>query len=105
MRQDHSRTDLVAARDSNLASRRAFLRSAGVGLALPAFESLLTPGAVAAGKEAAKLALAPTGAPLRMAFVYVPNGVHQGYWWPKKEGKDFDLNRTLAPLEKVKEHI
>ena len=42
---------------------------------------------------------------LRMAFVYVPNGVHQGYWWPKKEGKEFELNRTLQPLEKVKQQL
>ena len=46
-----------------------------------------------------------TGAPLRMAFVYVPNGVNQSNWWPKKEGKDFELNRTMQPLERVKSQI
>ena len=63
------------------------------------------PGVAAATKDASKLAATATGAPLRMAFIYVPNGVHQGYWWPKKEGKDFELTKTLQPLEKVKQHI
>ena len=62
------------------------------------------PSAVAT-KDAAKLATTATGAPLRMAFIYVPNGVHQAYWWPKKEGKDFELTKTLQPLEKVKQHL
>ncbi len=105
MRQDQSRTNSVGARGGNDASRRAFLRGAGVALALPAFESLLPARAAAAAKEGVKLATTPSGAPLRMAYVYVPNGVHQGYWWPKKEGKEFELNKTLQPLEKVKQHI
>jgi Protein of unknown function (DUF1552) len=105
MRQDHRRTDLVGARGVSDPSRRAFLRGAGVALALPAFESLVPARAAAAAREGAKLAVTETGAPLRMAYVYVPNGVHQGYWWPKKEGKDFELNKTLQPLEKVKQHI
>jgi hypothetical protein len=105
MRQDHSQRDSARNRHSDGASRRAFLRGAGVALALPAFESLVSQGALAAGTETARVATTATGAPLRMAFVYVPNGVHQGYWWPKKEGKDFELNKTLQPLEKVKEHL
>ena len=51
------------------------------------------------------LAATPSGAPLRMAYVYVPNGVHQGHWWPKGQGKDFELTRTLQPLEKVKHQV
>jgi hypothetical protein len=102
MRQEHSGRDLVGAGTASDPSRRAFLRGAGVALALPAFETL---AGGAATKEASKLAATPTGAPLRMAFIYVPNGVHQGYWWPKKEGKDFELTKTLQPLEKVRQHI
>jgi hypothetical protein len=87
-------------------SRRNFLRGVGVSLALPAFESLVSPSllAAAAGKPGA-LAVTPSGAPLRMAYVYVPNGVNQGHWWPKGQGKDFELSRTLQPLEKVKQHV
>jgi Protein of unknown function (DUF1552) len=105
MRQDHSRTVSVGSGTLSDPSRRAFLRAAGVALALPAFESFLPPAVAAVTKDASKLAATATGAPLRMAYVYVPNGVHQGYWWPKKEGKDFDLNRTLQPLEKLKQKI
>jgi Protein of unknown function (DUF1552) len=94
---DKSRTDL---------SRRTFLRGVGVSLALPAFESLIAPGAIAAGGNGPMTpAITPSGAPLRMAYVYVPNGVHQGHWWPKGLGKEFELTRTLQPLEKVKGHI
>jgi hypothetical protein len=40
-----------------------------------------------------------------MAFVYFPNGANQPCWWPKGEGKDFELNRTMAPLESLKGKI
>jgi hypothetical protein len=78
----------------------------GVSLALPAFESLVSPTllAAAAGKPGA-LATTASGAPLRMAYVYVPNGVNQGHWWPEGEGKDFVLSRTLQPLEKVRGQV
>jgi hypothetical protein len=78
----------------------------GVSLALPALESLVSTGQGAALTSVASgRAVTASGAPLRMAFVYVPNGVNLSYWWPKKEGKDFDLNRTMQPLAPVKEQI
>jgi len=87
-------------RGNNLArpttSRRAFLRGAGVCLALPTLESLAAQGL--RGSE-------PPQAPLRMAFVYVPNGVHQRNWWPKTQGKDFELTPTLQPLAPVKNWV
>src|SRR5205814_8956868 len=49
------------------------------------------------------LAKTSTGAPLRMAFVYFPNGAIQPNWWPTGEETDFQLNRTMQPLEKVKD--
>ena len=64
-------------------------------MALPAFESLLPRAASAAGAGAGGGTVLPattaTGAPLRMAVVYIPNGVNQSNWWPKKEGKEFEL--------------
>ena len=87
-------------------SRRRFLRSAGISLALPAFGSLMPKSLLAADpRSGGAVAISPTGAPLRMAFVYVPNGVHQGHWWPKVEGKEFELSRTLQPLANVKSQI
>ena len=80
-------------------SRRSFLRGLGACFALPAFESLHPLRLVAA--EAAAQA-----APVRMAFLYVPNGTIPGAWWPTGEaGKNFALPRTLAPLESVRHQL
>ena len=36
-----------------------------------------------------------SGAPLRMAYVYIPHGVHQENWWPAG-GRAFELGRNVA---------
>ena len=99
--------DQVAEQRHASLSRRHFLRGLGACMALPAMESLLTSPAMAAAANASAgpLATAASGAPLRMAFVYFPNGAHQKNWWPTGEGKNFTLGETLRPLEKVKEQI
>ncbi|HLK59890.1 MAG TPA: DUF1552 domain-containing protein [Chthonomonadaceae bacterium] len=90
-------------------SRRAFLRGAGVCLALPALESLLPRQALADLAEGAgrtgRLATTGSGAPLRTAFVYFPNGAIQPHWWPAGTGADFKFNATLQPLEAVRESV
>src|SRR4051794_18822153 len=96
--------NLAAERFASL-SRRHFLRGLGACLALPAFESIGSLSALAAGGGAAKLATTPTGAPLRMAFVYFPNGAIQPNWWPKGEGKDFELSSTMQPLGPLKNQL
>jgi hypothetical protein len=106
MNPDQAENGSALAANRTELSRRTFLRGVGVSLALPAFESLAVRGALAGtGGEVVAPALTASGAPLRMAFVYVPNGVNQGHWWPGAAGKDFALTRTLQPLEKVKQHI
>lgn len=86
-------------------NRRRFLRNLGVCLALPALESV--PFRVFASvAESQKLAATTaTGAPLRSAFLYFPNGAIPAAWWPDGSGSDFTLNRTMEPLAKLKEHI
>ena len=89
---------------SNASSRRRFLRNLGVCLAVPALESF--PARVFAAGGAQKLAATTaTGAPLRSAFLYFPNGAIPSAWWPANTGADFALNRTMEPLAKVKEHL
>src|SRR5580765_1388360 len=44
-------------------------------------------------------------APVRLAALYMPNGVRQDMWTPQGEGRDFTLSRTLAPLEDLKDRI
>jgi hypothetical protein len=87
-------------------TRRHFLRAAGVGVALPLFESF-RPARLLATEPAAgaRLATTTTGAPLRAAFVYFPNGAIPSAWWPTGEGAEFQWSRTLQPLEKVKEYV
>ena len=79
------------------------MRGLGACLALPAFESLAPVKLLAA--SAGKLATTATGAPLRTAFLYFPNGAIQPTWWPTGEGADFGLSRTLQPLSALREHI
>ena len=70
--------------------RRTFLRGIGTTIALP-FLDAMTP-ALAASRV-------PGKAPVRMAFVYVPNGIEMEHWNPDYEGKLGALPRILKPLE------
>jgi hypothetical protein len=97
--------NLAAERYASL-SRRHFLRGLGACLALPAFESLRPFNLRAAElKAAAVTGASPTAAPTRMAFVYFPNGAIPETWFPTGEGKDFELNKTMEPLQKVKNQL
>src|SRR5438105_2779743 len=86
-------------------SRRHFLRGLGVSVALPALESL-RPFRSLASEVAPQPAVSSTGAPVRMAFMEFANGALPQYWWPTGQpGRDFELNRTLEPLNAVKSKI
>lgn len=71
-------------------SRRGFLKSAGALVTLPALESFGFKAFAATSKEPV--------APMRMAFLYIPNGVNQASWAVKGEGKAYELSKTLQPL-------
>ncbi len=86
--------------------RRHFLRGLGACVALPLFESLRPVPLLAAGAASAgKLATTATGAPLRTAFLFFPNGAIPSAWWPKGKGADFTFSRTLQPLEPSKPFV
>jgi hypothetical protein len=77
-------------------------------MALPAMESVLPWGmrcASAAPAAAGVAATTATGAPLRTAFLYFPNGAIPKAWWPTGEGKDFELSRTMQPLAGLKDKL
>ena len=78
-------------------SRRTILRGAGAAVALPLLEAM-RPGSLRA-------AAGPSAAPTRLAFVYVPNGVHMPDWTPRATGPDFDLPATLEPLRSVRDDL
>lgn len=86
-------------------SRRHFLRGVGACLALPAFASVKPLSEFAAEAAAGKFATTASGAPLRTAFVFFPNGAIPSTWWPEGDGSDFKLNTTLQPLEQARKHI
>src|SRR5262245_57889051 len=69
--------------------RRTFLRGLGVTMALPFLEAMM-PKALAA---------ASAKAPVRMAFIYVPNGMHMAEWTPKQVGADYQLPYIMEPLQ------
>lgn len=85
-------------------NRRHFLRGLGACIALPAFSSLV-PGRLLAAAATAQLATTATGAPLRTAFVFFPNGAIPSRWWPTGGEVDFGLGATLQPLEAMRRHV
>jgi hypothetical protein len=98
--------DQIASQRLASLSRRHFLRGLGACVALPGFESLRSSQLLAAGAPAAGgLAATATGAPLRAAFIFFPNGAIPSAWWPKGDALNFPLSRTLQPLEPIKHQI
>ena len=83
--------------------RRRFLNGFGVAIALPAFPSLVTRSAKAEESgSTVRHGVTASGAPMRMAFMSIANGVQQDHWFPTA---DFELSKTLQPLESVKQHV
>jgi hypothetical protein len=74
-------------------SRRTILRGIGTAVSLP-FLDAMTPAFAAASK-----------APVRMAFVYVPNGIDMRFWNPEAEGTLGELPRILKPMEPLKNEM
>lgn len=79
-------------------NRRTVLKGLGTALALPLFDAMIPLRA----RAATGAALTP---PRRMAFIFVPNGVHMPDWTPETDGADFELPKILAPLAQVKDQL
>ena len=75
-------------------SRRTVLRGMGTAMALPWLEAMAP---IARGASAAP--------PLRLAFFYVPNGVHMPSWTPAAPGPLGALPPILRPLEQVRDQV
>ena len=80
--------------------RRAFLKGMGAAIALPMLDAM-TPAFAARGFAASRAAGAAS--PVRLAFMYVPNGVTMADWTPVTEGAQFAFPRILKPLEPFRE--
>ncbi|MDQ6665664.1 MAG: DUF1552 domain-containing protein [Acidobacteriota bacterium] len=75
-------------------SRRAVLRGAGVTLALPWLEAMEAMAAPIKAKP-----------PVRMAVLYMPNGVNPHAWSPEGTGRNFTLSPTLEPLADFQDKV
>ncbi len=67
--------------------RRVFLRGVGAAVALP-FLDAMSPALAA-----------PAKSPVRLAFLYVPNGIDMASWNVEQDGPLGELPRILRPLE------
>ncbi|HTF86886.1 MAG TPA: DUF1552 domain-containing protein [Planctomycetota bacterium] len=74
-------------------SRRSLLRGAGIAIALPWLESMARACAPLTRRTP------PSVAPLRLLFIYSPNGAQMDLWTPARTGALEVLPRTLGPLE------
>ena len=83
-------------------SRRTVLRGLGASVALPLL-AIMEPLALAAQ------AAAPMADPVkRLAYIYFPNGIPRGAWYPEEtaaDGRLIRLNEWMSPLEPFKEDI
>lgn len=77
--------------------RRTVLRGLGTAIALPLFEVMkpTMPRVSAANAEH----------PLRVGFIYVPNGMHMPDWTPHRKGRNFDLRPTMEPIAHLKDKV
>jgi Protein of unknown function (DUF1552) len=76
-------------------SRRTLLRGAGAAISLPWLESIAHGGPAPAGQSLSE-------PPLRMAFLFIPNGLRPDYWTPAGDGEDYQITPHLKPLESLK---
>jgi hypothetical protein len=74
--------------------RRTVLKGAGALMGLPLLNGMLPENGLAAA--------GPDAAPIRMGFVFFPNGAIMQDWTPKSEGTEYELSRTLKALDPLK---
>jgi hypothetical protein len=79
-------------------SRRTVLRGLGCTLGLPLLEAMLPRVSYGAGQPAVK-------PPVRMAFVFFPNGAIMPSWKPNETGAKYEMPETLTALEDVRSDI
>jgi hypothetical protein len=84
--------------NTSVLPRRTFLRGLGATIALPMLDAMSPLRALAGSVNPAK-------SPVRMAFLFIPNGAHMPDWIPTGVGADFDLPYILQPLQAHKSEL
>ena len=81
-----------------LLSRRTVLKGLGACLALPWLEGMEPAISLATPAHTRRY-------PNRLAFLYVPNGIHMADWTPTGEGTGFALKPTMQPLAPLRDAL
>src|SRR6476646_2184984 len=81
-------------------SRRTILRGLGVSMALPLLDAMM-PRGILGGLASEAAGAVATKAPVRMAYLLLPNGMWMPNFTPTTVGA-FELTPTLAPLKNLK---
>lgn len=79
-------------------NRRSLLRGAGVALALPMLEAMQAKPCISA---ASKLNVPP----VRLAWVFFPNGTHSDRWLSSAEGDSWKVTPSLEPLSDLRSDV
>ncbi len=77
-------------------SRRRMLKGLGASIALPFLQAMVPPGMNYYNMPKK---------PVRFSCLFMPNGVNKFHWTPEKFGTDFELSRTLMPLQNIKSEV
>lgn len=83
---------------AQLTSRRGFLRGFGAAVSLPALEAFRP--LMAASTTARAVGTTASGAPLRMAYLYIPNGVNVEKWRPTGTASGYKMGESFGEMEK-----
>lgn len=87
-------------------SRRTMLRGAlGAGIALPFLEAMSPAGPLITSASSSIARSAADGPPMRMAFLYVPNGMHMPHWTPGSDAKNFKLQPIMKPIAEFRDQM
>jgi Protein of unknown function (DUF1552) len=79
-------------------SRRTLMRGVGTAIALPYLDAMLPAFGAPGGA-------AETKSPIRLAFVYIPNGAVMQDWTPEAAGSNYGFTPILKPLEAYREDM
>ncbi len=92
--------EMTMGQGSDTLSRRTVLKGIGVTMFLPFLEAMQPLTALGATKAGTV-----SKAPVRLAVLYMPNGVNPQTWAPTGVGADFQLSPALEPLSNLKSEI
>ena len=80
-------------------SRRTMIRGIGAAVSLPLLDVMSKPSVLAAGQS---------DAPIRLCYLYIPNGVAAGSWEPEEvadDGRIKKLNQWMEPLSPLRDEV